>query len=470
MSGEVKKEASHDLEAAAAQRIQSVTISHHEGPLLIPATLSLTDAVAAILQRIEALDKVIDLSETIDAFPWDGALAIRHVLKEKFGWIPPTGSSISIETGVGKTEYIPWGAFVVPGIDATFRSGTNYKDGLMITQFSVKVKGKHEDVVRALFAEARAWIKDNSIFRGKAFEIKFLDDDGDMLPLPTIKFLDLSKVDESKLIYSKAVQELIDASLFTPIRRVRELAANGIPVKRGTLLYGKFGTGKTEAARVAGKLAVEQGMTYMYVPRTNELSHAITFAKRYQDPGVLIFAEDIDRPMSGERTYSTDAILNNLDGVGSKGSNTMIVLTTNDVDAIEPALLRPGRLDAVIEVTPPDAEAAGRLVRLYGGKSLAADISLVECGAALEGMIPAVIGEVMQRAKLTQLRLTPVGEPVKGISTDAIVLSGLGMRKQLELINRVQPTPEPASKLLKRLGDFIFSDSDEELLEHEGRT
>ena len=140
-----------------------------------------------------------------------------------------------------------------------------------------------------------------------------------------------------------------------------------------------------------------------------------------------------------------------VDHVARGGRNLILVFTTNEIDNIEPAMMRPGRLDAVIEVTAPDAEAAGKLVLLYGGDALADDVDITACGRALQGMIPAVISEVMRRAKLAQLSRTPQGHLVDGISTEAIIESAHTMRRQIELL---QPKKEEQSTAEKVMVDF----------------
>jgi transitional endoplasmic reticulum ATPase len=429
------------LDDATKARLQAVEVVHHEGKLMIPQQLSLEDARDAIQERIKSLKEVITVVEMIDAFPWDAAISVAAVLKARFGWQPTPDASISVEVGYNKTTHAPWGSFKVVGIDAQFSSDITMKDKRLIAQYVIRVTGRHAPIVREIFEDARKHVREHSIYRGKAFQMRFHDEKNNKLPLPEIKFLDVSKIDASRLSYSKEVADQIETSLFTPIRRVREFAANGIPIKRGTLLHGRFGTGKTLAAGVAAKLAVAEGMTYIYVPECRDLAMAIQFSANYQDPAALVFAEDIDRTMSGERDVDTDAVLNVLDGVDSKSSRLMVILTSNDIDAIEPALLRPGRLDAVIEVKAPDAEAAGRLARIYGGDTLAPDIDLKKCGEMMAGMIPAVIAEVMQRAKLSQLRRTDRGAPVTGVSTEAVVEAAAGMRSQLALINREDTPP-----------------------------
>jgi hypothetical protein len=454
----VAKAASRTLDEAATRRIQAVEVEHHEGKLMIPNMLSLEDARDAIQGRIDHLSKEIKIVETVNAFPWDAAIALAHVVKERFGWQPSSSASINVEVGYQQTAYAPWGTFKISGVEATFISDVGDEKGLMVARYFVVCKGRDEHVVRSIFADTRKYLETNSIYRGKAFQIVFHDKDGEKLAIPEITFIDLSKVDPSKLIYPKHIYDSVETSIFTPITRVKELAANGIPIKRATLLAGKYGTGKTLAAAVAAKLAVGVGMTYIYVPHAREIADAINFSAPYQDPAVLIFVEDIDREMSGERDEQTDVVLNTIDGVTSKDRAIMMVLTTNDIDSIEPALLRPGRLDAVIEIMPPDAEAAARLVKSYGGDTLAASIDLTKCGVALAGLIPAVIAEVLQRAKLAQLKATPRGHAVEGINTDAVVEAAGTMRRQLQLIDRAPPVPMPWEEAAAIVGDALAGD------------
>ena len=152
-------------------------------------------------------------------------------------------------------------------------------------------------------------------------------------------------------------------------------------MKRGVLLGGKYGTGKTLAATVAARLAQDNGITYVYTPRADELGDAIAFAKQYQSPACVVFCEDIDRQVTGQRTVAMDDILNILDGVDTKTDNIITVLTTNHLDNVNQAMLRPGRLDAIINVETPDAYTAERLVRHYGGEAINAAEDLTEVGA-----------------------------------------------------------------------------------------
>ena len=97
-------------------------------------------------------------------------------------------------------------------------------------------------------------------------------------------------------------------------------------------------------------------------------------------------------------------------------------------------MLRPGRLDAIIDVTAPDAKAVEKLVRLYGRETIAADADLTLVGEALAGTIPAVIAEVVKRAKLHQLQYQEPGTLIKEISSQALLDSALTIQAQRKLL------------------------------------
>mgnify|MGYP000875671611 CR=1 FL=1 len=88
----------------------------------------------------------------------------------------------------------------------------------------------------------------------------------------------------------------------------------------------------------------------------------------------------------------------------------------------------------MIDVTPPDAEAAEKLVRLYGGELVKEDTDLSKAGELLAGHIPATIAEVVKRAKLAQMRLQPVGTPVEHLSAEALIEASATMKAQTDLL------------------------------------
>lgn len=461
-------------------RVNVAEIVNHGEKLILPEHMGIDDAIELLERRKTYLQEKVALHEQFDVFPWDGANAFAEVLEKRYGWVPATSTPgffgpqpphmISIEVAPGKVRQVPWGRFSLPGINGFVECDTAYKNGRIVFALSANVLRQDEGAVQALFADLREQLKTSSIYRGKAIKLRFRDDDGDKLAMPEPKFLNTDDVDESMLVYSADVQAAIETNLFTPIQRVQDCLANGVPVKRGVLLGGTYGTGKTLAAKVASKLAVQAGVTYIYVPRADELADAIEFAKQYQSPASVIFCEDIDRVMSGERSVEMDDILNIIDGIDTKSANIVVVLTTNDLESLNPAMLRPGRLDAVIEVTPPDAKAVEKLLRVYGGGAIAASTDLTEAGKTLDGAIPAVISEVVKRAKLAQLRLQKPGEKVDHLTEAALLEAAKTMQSQLKLLKSRSEakTDKPAiEEALKSLVSDALAPTNERLAEIE---
>jgi transitional endoplasmic reticulum ATPase len=202
-------------------------------------------------------------------------------------------------------------------------------------------------------------------------------------------------------------------------------------------MEGEFGTGKTLCAYVTARLAQENGWTFIMIDRATALTTALNFGMLYQP--CIIFTEDIDRETAGVRTPELDAILNVVDGIGSKGKEIMVVVTSNQAASINRAMLRPGRLDAIISVQPPDAKAAERLIRLYGRGLIAADEPLQRASAELNGQIPAVIRECVERSKLWAISRSP--EAVITLRDEDLMRAAISMKHHLELLRGKQPDP-----------------------------
>lgn len=436
---------SKDLQQAGSQ-VNVAEIVHHGDKLLIPEGMSIPQAMDLLKRREQYLQTAVAIQQDYNVFPWDGAHALAKVLAKRYGWtdMKPTPGMlgdkppelIRIEVAPGKFTEVPLGRFSIPGVEGWLQTAVSSVDGRVAFTLKAGILRGSEATVRQIFADLTEYLKTGSIYQGQAIKLRFSGDDGDPIEVPTPQFLDTSKIDADMLVFSNEVQTAVNTNLFTPITRAGELIQHGIPVKRGVLLGGTYGTGKTLAATVASKLAVEAGITFIYVPRADELSQAVKFAQQYQSPASVVFCEDVDRVMDGERSIEMDDILNIIDGIDSKNSNIIVVLTTNHLDQINQAMLRPGRLDAVIEVSPPDAAAVTKLIRKYGGAVIDPAAKLDRVGEVMQGNIPAVIAEVVKRAKLSQLSLQEPGTALNVISEDALLDAAHTMKRQLELLNR----------------------------------
>lgn len=451
---------SHQTVNEAGKATEVALVKFHDGPILIPNGMEIPVAIGVLEARQKWLEETVAIQETFDVFPFDGANAINEVLAAKYGWansVPTPGfwsdtppTMLQIEVGYGQKKSVPWGSFRLPNVAGMIQTDVDRGGDRFRFRLTAEVLRKDEATIRDVFKAVREYLKTHSIYRGKAIKIRFLNDAGKPLSMPKPEFMDTSRISRDMIVYSDHIHDSIETNLFTPIERVDDIMRNGLPVKRAVLLGGTYGTGKTLAATVASRLAVDNGLTYLYVPRADELKLAIEFLKQYQNPASVLFCEDIDRVLAGERTMSMDDILNIVDGIDTKTTHMIAVFTTNDLEAINPAMIRPGRLDSVIEVTPPDAKAVEKLIRVYAGNALPADSDIAMAGKALEGQIPAVIAEVVQRAKLAMLRRVPKGQLITGLSEDAIVESAITMKGQTDLLERLTLA---AAKAEPTLGD-----------------
>lgn len=383
-----------------------------DGKIYLPQSMEIDDAILWLQRKKKEENQMVSVVEILECFPPDGAVALMRAMKAQFGWTalstvkgmfgdePPV--MIDVETGPHDSIKVPWGQFEIPGVSGHINTAATMKDGLIVFAITGNVKQKHYHIITELADRTRELVATQSIYRGKAFAIEYNEaGEGEFGEMEAPKFLDLTSVKPSELIFSKELAKAVNDYVFTPILHPNECEKAGVPVKRGICLLGPFGTGKTLTAYVAAKHCETVERTFVYLKDVSHLAGAIRFAQQYAP--AVVFAEDIDRVVTGARTAQIDEILNTLDGVDSKESKVMVIMTTNNIDKVSRAILRPGRIDVALHIGPPDREAAIRLVEQYARGQLVKDIDLTEVGDMLEGHIPAVIREAVERAKLSSI-------------------------------------------------------------------
>ena len=245
------------------KKVDKIDIVSHGDQLIIPDSISYTDAIKAIQQKMEYEEEVVALSIPIDGyFILDALLAFHKAIAKKFSWSsmvptpgffgpePPVMRGIQVgllDNGDPDIVQVPWGSIKIPHIDGRLETSVTKKDGKLIFMISGRVKRKHENSVQELILTTREFLRTESIYRSKAIRVRFRDDNGAELQLPEPKFLDLRGVKEDELIFSDDVMTAIRTNLFTPIEKSAVCRENGIPFKRGVLLAGPYGTGKCHA-------------------------------------------------------------------------------------------------------------------------------------------------------------------------------------------------------------------------------
>lgn len=171
----------------------------------------------------------------------------------------------------------------------------------------------------------------------------------------------------------KQIEEVKDV-IELPIKHPELYEATGISQPKGVLLYGPPGTGKTLLARAVAHhsdctfIRVSGGeLVQKYIGEGARLVRELFMMAKQHAPSI-IFMDEIDsiggkRGGAGERGDSEVQrtmleLLNQLDGFDS-APNVKIIMATNRIDILDPALLRPGRIDRKIEFPNPNAEVRG---------------------------------------------------------------------------------------------------------------
>ncbi len=378
--------------------------------LFIPNDANLSEIISE-LQAIDSDrrsgDEKIQIEAGLLVPPWEGARALAVAIMRTFGILRQLPDQygrreqLHVEIGSGKTEQIPWGLFDLPGLSGYVAMKTRERGGQVIFHSTFHVPRKYQDHVDRLVDRMAEVASNQCLHRGQAFAINFRDAEGKMLSMPMPASFPLSGEEP---VFTQEISASIERNILVPIRYADELIKKGVSLKRGALFEGTYGVGKTLLASYIAKMATSSGWTFIYVKNSSELPDALRFAQRYQP--VVIFGEDIDRVAGIDRTDKVNELLNQLDGIDGKTVRMLTILTTNHFDRINPAMLRPGRIDLVLHVLPPDAETVELMLRKFGADSLAEGIDLTEPSLLLAGQSPARIREMLQRSTLEVLRRT----------------------------------------------------------------
>lgn len=456
----VYKAAIEGLEQLGGKAFSEDDILFKGKELILPENMTLDEAVRFLSKKRDEWENPADFVRNYKYRPWDVAYCAHNALKRAFGVVAHNHSivmgffgpekappqMITIPTGPHTTEQIPWGVLELPFLPkVTFELGSrNTRTEGQIGYIHANGPKKYRFAVQGIFELVERELEEHSLYRGKAF-------DGQDTP----NFLDLSQVDPDKIVYAEDVLRQLNANLWTPIQHTEVVQKLGMPFKRAVLLAGDFGVGKSLAINRTGQVCEDREVTFILVrPGRDDLKQAMLTARMYQ-PAVVAF-EDIETIAdSGEDAKRMSEILDLFDGIEAKNSKVMLVLTSNHIDKLHAGMLRPGRLDAVIKIGPPDAGGIQKLVEVNMPDGyLDEKIDWPKVARAMEDYLPAFVVESTQRALRYLVARTDGKMDGSKITTDDLCDAADSLREQFTQMQLAKLEPEP-NRLDQRLMEVV---------------
>ncbi|HLK77607.1 MAG TPA: ATP-binding protein [Streptosporangiaceae bacterium] len=341
------------------------------------------------------------------------------------------------------------GIYLVADGDARLAIVLQPVDRGPMPQVVLQITGADQDRVQAVLGQIQALTSERSVFRGQVISFgPEVFGVGRQVPM---NFLERPSVGRDQIVLPAEVLDNIERQVLGVGRHSGRLLASGQHLKRGVLLHGAPGTGKTHTVGYLLGQLPEATVIVISGRALNRIREACSVARSLQ-PAVIV-VEDVDliaeqreaRP--GEHPLLFQ-LLNEMDGLNS-GADVTFLLTTNRADLLEPALAaRPGRVDLAAELPLPDADARLQLIRLYQG-SLVLDLADPETVVQrTEGVTAAFLKELLRKAALISCEADLADTPdapvrVTGTHLNAALDQLLDTRNQLTRILLGGNPPHP---------------------------
>lgn len=308
---------------------------------------------------------------------------------------PVTYTNVSLD-GDRVLACVNLGLYLIAERDARLaifvaRTERGFRDGI-----SVEVLAASRETADACLAELRSAMRKRNVYRGHVVSLSVRDQ------ALHVSFHHLPPIAREQIILPSGVLERIERETVGFAKHAERLLAAGRHLKRGLLLHGAPGTGKTLTAMYLAGRMPDRTVLLITGRGVGLLEQACAMARVLQPATIIL--EDVDL-IAEERTRQQGTscapllfeLLNQMDGLADD-ADILFVLTTNRPDLLEPALAaRPGRIDQAIEVPVPNAECRRRLFELYS-RGLVVTAPLAAYVERTGGASAAFIRELLRKA------------------------------------------------------------------------
>jgi transitional endoplasmic reticulum ATPase len=279
-----------------------------------------------------------------------------------------------------------------------------FSDGPRLQVYTAPANRAHGvAVIEAIMADADGA---KNLFRGKA--LTATEHNGLVLEVT-----DLPAVTRSNVIVPESVWSEIDLNV-AAVTTHRELMSKlGLGVRRGVLLAGPPGVGKTVICQVIAREMLGEFTVIIVDARAGQSALAAVYKEAHTLGPTLIVLEDLDL-IVGDRRKSSDsrALSEFLAAMDTDPSAPILTLaSTNDVAALDAASIRTARFDSIIEIGYPDRDSAAKILSTYlrgvpGGHNVDARAVAAHFGSEISG---ADIREIVRRTVLAGGAVTEAG-------------------------------------------------------------
>ncbi len=317
--------------------------------------------------------------------------------------------------GIGSVDYanlpvspddtlacVAFGCFLIEDGDRRFavlmRAGDEQRGS---SDIALEVLAPEDAWARAFFAEIRELMVERNVFRGQvvSFGRSYMGETG----VGPMVFHRRQPLERAEIVLVDGVLERIERQIFGVERHRDRLREAGQHVKRGLLLHGPPGNGKTLLVRYVAATARHHTVVILTGAGLGMIQAASSLARMLQ-PAVLVL-EDVDLVAEMREHYQGGnpvlfQVLNEMDGV-VEDADIVFLLTTNRADLLEPALAaRPGRVDLAVAIDRPGPEQRRRLIEVYSGAASVRLSEVDEIVARTDGVAAAFLKELMRKAAL----------------------------------------------------------------------
>lgn len=426
-------------------KAEGVDISPAEKRIGLPEGETVEQAIKTLVEYKDGLEQDVAIVRQFNARLEDLQVAVATIAETVWGTTgkgkmmysffggatPPQMVNVTIgldSHGRKLTKTVAASTFTLQPLNAELTYG--YWDHQKVGtcgMIQCKTLKQYEGQIKKFFDQVEEYLKTNSIYKNKVIEFK-KNPSGEGYELD-FKFM---KADPN-IVYNEDTAKELEFSVFGPLR----LASKIGKIQKETfnvILWGPYGSGKTECTLNAAQVAVEHGQTAVFfTPTGNETSADLEAAKHVAalyGPSILV-VEDVERYFQDIDNPQKKAFITSILDGADKGSGVSILSTTNHVDAIPAGISRSGRTDDLLEIGYLNRVATEKLFRQLLGDELESDVDFDSIYEAVEGTGPSFIRSTFDRARRNSI-ITNNGELGHKLTTDDLLYAAMTRRRNSE--------------------------------------